>query len=841
MKPKYGRKQKRLRAIDENTDDSNPLIPESSAFPPRKLILRNILWVLPLLISINLFIYAQVRNHEFTQWDDPSYVSKNYEVSRGLTWEGICWAFTTGHEANWHPVTWISHMVDVQLFGMAPGPHHLVSLFFHIANTLLLFWVLFRMTAAIGSSAFVAGLFAAHPLHVESVAWVAERKDVLSAFFFLLAIWAYITYVRRPDLRRYLLVAALFVLALMSKPMAVTLPAILFLLDIWPLGRLHPGSGQLPTSLRLIREKIPLVILAIVSSAITIGVQLHGGSVVKIDSIPLSGRVGNALASYGTYLGNMLWPADLSAFYPYRSPSLLWIAACFLALGSVSVLVVRSAARHPHLLVGWMWYLVMLAPVIGLIQVGAQAKADRYTYLPLIGIFIIVAWAIPEVLPWLRNSGVLLAIASGIVICLMTIAAHKQASYWGNGLALWTHALKLYPDSHLIHLNAGFELNHRGENGKAMHHFAEALRLNPNCAEAHNAIGVALSKEGRVDEALEHFRLAVRMKPDYADAHCNLGARLTDLGKLGEAILHLTTALKIDPGNPEIHYDMGLVLMKQGKIDEAIVHFSKALQLKPGFAEAFNWCGNALSSQGKLEEAIARYNEALRIKPDFADAHNNLGIALANQGKLEEAIIQYNEALRINPGLVEAHNGLGNAFSYQNKLDDAMAQFKEALRLAPDFAGAHRNLGVVLVRKGKLDDARAQFMEELRLQPDMAEARSCLGDSYLFQRRYSEAVAQYKEALRIRPDFVDVHYNLGLALMNQGLLDEAIVHFTEVLRMAPGNVGAHGNLGIALLNKGRVEESITHLNEVLRVRPDDKLADQSMKTALAMLKKKVKQ
>ncbi len=841
MKPKHGKKGKQLRASDENTDVSARLAPGPKVLPPQSFISRSVLWILPALIAINLFIYAQVRTHEFTQWDDPYYVSKNYEVLRGLTWQGICWAFTTWHEANWHPVTWISHMIDVQLFGMAPGPHHLMSLLFHIANTLLLFWVLFRMTAAAGSSAFVAGLFAAHPLHVESVAWVAERKDVLCAFFFLLAIWAYIAYVRRADFRRYLIIAALFILALMSKPMAVTLPIILLLLDVWPLGRLRLESGQIPIFLRLIREKIPLIVLAIASSTVTIGVQLHGGSVVKMDSIPLSGRIANALTSYVAYLGNMLWPANLSAFYPYWSPSIVWVAVCILALVGVSVLAVRSAPRHPHILVGWIWYLVMMVPVIGLIQVGTQAKADRYTYLPLIGIFIIIAWSAPEIVSRIRRNSLPLAIAGGVAICLLATAAKIQASYWANGLALWDHALKSYPDSQLIHLNAAYELNYRGEAAKALQHFSEALRLNPNSAEAHNAIGVALSKEGNLDEALKHFTLALRIKPDYADAHCNLGARLTDLGKFVEAMLHLSAALEIDPNNPEIHYDMGLVLMKQGKSDEAIAHLSEALRIKPDFAEAYNWRGNALSSKGDLDEAIAQYNEALRVKPDFADAHNNLGIALANQGKLEEAITQYNEALRINPDLAEAHNGLGNAFSYQNKLDEAVAQFNEALRVAPNFAGARRNLGVVLTRQGKLDDARAQFMEALHIQPDFAEARSSLGDSYLFQRRYSEAVTQYKEALRIRHDFVDAHYNFGVAMMNEGLFDEAIVHFTEVLRIAPGNIGAHGNLGIALLNKGRAEESITHLNEVLRVRPDDKLANQNLKTALSLMKKKTRQ
>jgi protein O-mannosyl-transferase len=832
MKSKHGDKRKKLQKLEPG------VIPESSAISPGRSGYRNLFWIVPALIAINLLIYAQVRNHEFTQWDDPDYVSKNYEVSRGLTRQGICWAFTTGHEANWHPATWISHMADVQFWGMSPGRHHLMSLLLHIANTLLVFWILFRTTAAAGSSAFVAGLFAAHPLHVESVAWVAERKDVLCAFFFLIAILAYTAYVRKPDFKRYLMVAALFVLALMSKPMAVTLPFVLLLIDIWPLGRLRLGPGQRPTCFRLVREKIPLVFLSAASSVVTIVVQLHGGSVVKVDSIPLSTRMANALTSYVAYLGNTFWPADLSAYYPYGGLSAIRIGCCLVVLVGVSALIVRSGARHPHILVGWIWYLVMLLPVIGLIQVGAQAKADRYTYLPLIGIFIMIAWGVPEIMNRLPNSKMLLTVAGAIVVCVLAATAHGQTSYWANGLSLWDHALKLYPNSHLIHLNAAYELNRRGESFEAGRHFSEALRLNPNSAEAHNAIGVALSKEGRADEAVEHFLAALRLKPDYADAHANLGARLAELGRTAEAISNLAEALRSDPGNPEIQVDMGLVLMKQGITDEAIAHFSEALRLKPDFAEAYNWRGNALSSRGKLDEAIVQYNQALRIKPDFADAYNNKGIALASQGKLEEAIAHYKEALRINPHLVEAHNGLGNAFFSQNKFDDAEAQFNELLRSAPNVAEARRNLGIVLARQGKQDAAIAQFKEALRIDPNLAEAHSSLGDVYLFQRKFHEALDEYREAIRVRPNYLEAHYNLGLALINLALYDEAIEQFAEVLRIDPGNVGAHGNLGIALLNRGRAEESISHFKEVLRARPDDKLAGQNLKTALSILKGK---
>jgi protein O-mannosyl-transferase len=831
MKQKRRKKQKQSPAINTPNDSSPQLSQTLKPIPPGSFKSRSLFWILPSLIAINLFIYMQVRRHEFTHWDDPYYVSQNFEVSHGLTWEGVRWAFTTGHNANWHPLTWLSYMLDVQLFGITSGAHHLINVLFHSANTLLLFWILFRMTAAIGQSSFVAGLFAAHPLHVESVAWISERKDVLCMFFLLLAIWAYIAYVRKATAYRYFWVAALFTLALMAKPMAITLPLILLLLDIWPFGRFHPGPGQWPACFRLIREKALFIMLAIASSIATILAQSHGGSVVKMDVIPLSSRAANALASYVAYLGNMLWPAGLSAFYPYSSLPVLWIVGCFLALAGVSAMAVRLAGRHPFFLVGWMWYLATLVPVIGLIQVGSQAKADRYTYLPLIGIFIVIAWGVPEMLGRLPDFKIPLAIAGSVIICALAVAARSQAGYWVNGVALWDHAVKVYPGSYLAHLNLGNEFYNRGEDAKAMQHLSEALRLSPNSPEAHYSIGVELAKQGHAAEASEHFDLALRMKPNYADARRNLGARLADLGKTDEAMSHLTTDLSMNANDPMAHYEMGIALFKQGNNDEAIAHFSEALRLKPNFADAYYWCGNALSNKGKQDEAIVQYKDAIRIKPDFADAHNNWGTALAIQGKLDEAINQYKEALRIKPDKAEAHNGLANALLRQGKLDEAAGHYKEAFRIAPNYAEAHQDFGVSLASQGKMDEATAQYKEALRIKPDLAEAYRSLGDVYLFRKQIDEAIAQYKEAVRVKPRYVEARYNMGIALVIKGRYDEAIVHLTEVLRMSPENIGAHANLGIALMKKGKEAEAIPHLKEVLRVKPGDKNMNALLKKA----------
>jgi protein O-mannosyl-transferase len=577
-------------------------------------------WVCLALIAVNLIVYASVRHHDFVNFDDDDYVTANPVVLRGLTWHGVAWAFTTEHAVNWHPLTWLSHMLDVQLYGLDAGAHHLTNLLFHIGNTLLLFGLLHRMTGALGRSAFVAGLFAVHPLHVESVAWVAERKDVLSTLFWMLTLWAYIEYVKRPDLRqssrrRYAAVLLFFALGLMAKQMLVTLPLVLLLLDFWPLGRVgigpNPAGGWAPardgwaTAGRLVWEKLPLLALAAASSIATFVIHQRGGAVIILSAIPLQLRIENALVSYVVYIGKMLWPAGLAVLYPYPQSLSAWsVAVAFVTLTGISVAVIWAAPRRPYLPVGWFWYLGTLVPVIGLIQVGDQAIADRYTYIPLIGLFIIVAWGAPDLLVrWPLRRVVLPKIALPAAACLVILAcaitARGQLEYWEDSTTLWTHTLAVTTRNNI----------------------------------AHNNLGATLADQGKTDEAIAHYSEALRIKSDYADAHNNLGVALADQGKLDEAIAHYSEALRIKPGYSDAHSNLGIALADQGNLDEAIAQFTEALRINPDSAKAHNNLGVALASQGKLDEAIAQFTEALQVKPDYADARNNLELALARRGK----------------------------------------------------------------------------------------------------------------------------------------------------------------------------------------------------------------
>ena len=582
-------------------------------------------WLLSLaLLAVTAAAFWRVRQNDFVQYDDKIYVTDNKQVQQGLTLQGLRWAFTTTEGANWHPLTWISHMMDCQLFALNPEGHHLTSLLFHLANTLLLFWVLARMTFDPWRSAFVAALFGIHPLHVESVAWVAERKDVLSTFFWLLTFYAYFRYVQRPGVGRYLWIILLFALGLMAKPMLVTLPLTLLLLDYWPLGRFDqkrpdrqegrarskPGGQGMQIAKKLTLEKAPLLALALLSSVVTFFAQRSRGAVASMQLISLPTRVANALVSYIEYLQKMIWPAHLAVFYPHPGNSIqAWqVAGSFLLLAGATVVVMRADRRRPYLPVGWLWYLVTLLPVIGLVQVGEQAMADRYSYMPLVGIFIIIAWGGGELLEkWsVPKAGAGLA-AAGIIAVLAVITS-IQVAYWRTNLTLFEHALQVVPRNYQAHNDVGAELAEKGRTDEAVYHLTEALRLNPRHAKAHFNLGLILAGEGKSDEAIAQYHEALRLDPNYAEAHMNLGVALAQQGKISEGLDHYSRALQISPDYAEAHINMGIELATEGKINEAVEHFSKAVEIKPNSAEAHYNLGKAYLFLKNRSAALEQYN-----------------------------------------------------------------------------------------------------------------------------------------------------------------------------------------------------------------------------------------
>jgi tetratricopeptide (TPR) repeat protein len=559
------------------------------------------LWFCVFLVATTLAVYGQVRNYDFVNYDDAVYVTANPHVQAGLTPAGLAWAFTSGAGANWLPLTWISHMLDCQLFGLRAGMHHLVNVLFHALSVLLLFLLLRQTTAARWRSAFVAFLFALHPLHVESVAWIAERKDVLSGFFWFLALWLYAIYVKRPRAGAYLPVLLAFCLGLLAKPMIVTLPFALLLFDVWPLRRLPVAGFSARRLAFLLWEKAPFFALSIGASVATFVVQQRGGAVSPIDLVPLSVRFGNALVAYVTYAAQMFWPARLAVFYPLAEVPAWRAAAAGLALLVVSVLTLRSIRTRPYLAAGWFWYLGTLVPVIGLVQVGFQAHADRYTYIPLLGIFIILAWGLADLAErWPRAKGALAGLsAAGCAACL--VLTWFQVQYWRDSIPLFQHAVDVTANNYW----------------------------------AYNSLGSVLTTEGRAGESVPLLTRAVEIKPDFADAHYNLGRALTDVDRVEEGAAQFAEAVRLQPDDAEAHYNLGTALAAMGRFAEAVDALGAAARLKPGNPMAHLNLGSALAESGRLDEAIAQFSEALRIQPDLEEARANLDFARALQRESE--------------------------------------------------------------------------------------------------------------------------------------------------------------------------------------------------------------
>jgi len=638
----------------------------------REVKIRNKLLICFVLITAILISFWQAKDFDFINLDDLQYVTENPHVQSGLSLKGIAWAFTTTHASNWHPLTWLSHMLDVQLFGLKPGWHHLVNVFFHIVNTVLLFLVFNRMTRALWPSAFVAALFALHPLHVESVAWVSERKDVLSTFFWMLTMGAYAFYVEKPDTKKYLLTLGVFALGLMAKPMLVTLPFVLLLLDYWPLNRFqtpipaggnssrlpdanNPGakkkkpkksadrnnaeikkalkpSGQWPALLALIKEKIPFFALSAASCIITFYAQEKGGAVGSLDILPFNARMANAIVSYVDYIEKMIWPRNLAVFYPHPGIRPVWLfLGSALTLLIITIIVLRSAKRFSYLATGWLWYLGTLVPVIGLVQVGLQALADRYTYVPLIGLFVIIAWGVPDLTRKWHNRKTLMALSSSLILAILMFSTWSQAKYWQNSITLFEHAIKATTDNYVAHNNLGVALTKIGEKEKAAFHYSEAIRIKPNFENAHYNLGNYLASRGMTAEAIVQYSEAIRIKPTYSKAHNNLGAMLASQGKFQEAIVQYEKALRTEPANASFHYNLGMTLASMNRHDEAIHYFREALRIQPNYAEVHNDLGRVLAIQGKTGEAITYFQEAVRLKPGYEAARANLKVALAHK------------------------------------------------------------------------------------------------------------------------------------------------------------------------------------------------------------------
>ena len=729
--------------------DTDPIVRDSDA-AGRGGGLRNV-WksagICFLLALAVWVVFGQTVRYDFINYDDDTIVYENPAVTRGLDLDEIGRVFTqeSGRD-SWFPITDVSHMIDWQLYGPNAGGHHLTNVLLHAATAILLFLVLQTLTGAAWRSAFVAAVFAVHPLRVESVAWVAERKDVLSGFFFMLALVAWGRYAQqrreslvpgagrevsdgplshgmpiwKPALRAmdprhwkasYCWALVFFVAGLLSKSMIVTLPVVFLVLDFWPLRRFRTSSFA-----ELLLEKWPFFLISAAGCAVTVLTQRH--VVLAVHQFTLPWRLGNALMAYVDYLGHMIYPAGLGLLYPHPPSQLPLVRVCLsvVVLLAVSAGAVIGRRKYPYLMAGWFWYLIMFLPVIDIMQTGDQARADRYTYLPQIGLYIAVAWGMAELLRRVPYRQALLGCAAAVVLAALLAGAYIQTTYWKSSISIWTRTLSRWPQSYIAHCNLGIALADQGDVTGAVYHFNQALQINPEDAKSINNLGKVLTSQGKPDAAIQDFHHALQLEPDDVKILNNLSVALAD----------------------------------EGKVNDAVQDLERALQLKPEYAEAFYNLGNIYASRADYDDAAQNYQEALDINPDFAEARCNLGLTLAKHGKLDDAIEEYEQAIRLKPNYLDALNDLGGAYAARGDTNEAVECYRQAVQLKPDDPNTLNNLGVALARLGKLADAIRYFNRAVQLNPNDASSQN----------------------------------NLGITLANQGKMDEAIQHLQEALYLA---------------------------------------------------------
>jgi tetratricopeptide (TPR) repeat protein len=678
--------------------------------------------IILILAIVTLVVYWPVRNFPFINYDDDEYVYENPHVQSGLTIKNILWAFQTSSAANWHPVTWLSLMLDTELFGHDPGGYHLSNLYFHIFNTLLLFLVLLKMTNAPWRSAFVSCLFALHPLHVESVAWVSERKDLLSTFFMLLSLWTYNHYVttRRP--LAYFRTLVYFALGLMAKPMIVTFPLVLLLLDYWPINRLAPrGTNETLRSLmrRLVVEKIPFAILSAAVCVVTLFVQKAAGSMT---AYPLGLRLSNAILSYIRYMVYAVWPVHLAFFYPLTSTvDLTMVAISGLALAGLSYAAIRTVRTAPWFFVGWSLYIVTLLPVIGIVRVGSHSMADRYTYVPLVGLFVIAAWGVSQFVKSNVVHRVFTGVGAAALLAVVSLLARQQVGYWQDSSALFRHALAVTKGNFVAHNNLSKMFYEQNMPDSSLFHLDEALKIFPGYPKALYNTGFILKQQGKPSEALPYLQKAVLSDSSYARALECLGETYEILGLDSPAVSCYRKAISCQAGFFAPWYRLAIALCSRGTLDSAIFCLDSALLRQPSSWETHYYLGVTYLRKHNADSSFFHMAQATRLNPVSWELSVCIGEELFRSGRVSSAIRLYSRAIRLAPDSIQPRLDRAIAFTIENKLDSAVIDYQKALRLKPDCANAHFYLGQVFNRMGSRDSATIHLREADRINPQNSE------------------------------------------------------------------------------------------------------------------------
>jgi protein O-mannosyl-transferase len=799
-----------------------------------------------LLSLTTLWLYWPVRDYGFV-FDDSIFVTDNRMVQSGLNSESVRWIFSSTF-TTLGSVVWLSHMLDCHLFGMNAGAHHMTGITIHIANSILLFLLLRSLTTTLWRPAFVAMLFAIHPMRIESVAWIAERRDVLSMFFFLLTLMAYTLYAKRRSYLAYAAALLLFAVGLVCKQIVVTLPCVLLLLDFWPLKRLSlpewnrggkaTKSVTRPVNLMgIVLEKLPfLAMTAAVSLATLVNPEVRS-EISAMEGIPMALRIQNAFISYIRYLAKLFWPVDLAVLYPYPdSWPLAYVAGSVLCLSAITALVLCKIRRHPYLSIGWFWYLGTSVPIIGLLQLGRQSIADRYTYLPFIGLFIMVAWGVGHYVST-QNQRRAATLGAMAVFAACLIGTRAELPYWKNNETLFARALAVTTDNEVAYTNLGKELFLLGKRAEGRQHCIEALRINPKSVNARNNLGVDYYESGEYEKAIEHFQVAIDVAPNGAIALNSMGNALNKLGRFQEAIKYFRKSIEAKPDYPEAHLSLGVALDRTDQLDEAIREYFIAIQLRPDYAKAYNNLGNTLSKQNRLDEAVVNYNRALKLNPKDASIYNNLAVVLERLDRLVEATPLFREALRLDPAYDTAQSNLANNLYKLGQTSEALDLYARSLEKDPGNVNTRYNLALLLQQKGRAAEALEHLELLLKSNPNHLGARLNAGNLCYAAEKLEAARTHFSEAIRLAPDNLVAHNNLGNVFDKLGDSESAKTHYREVLRIDPRQPDGYNNLGFVLAKEGQLAEAVAIFDQALALKPDFATASSNRAAALALLKK----
>jgi len=721
-----------------------------------KLLKRQNFWACMILVLAVIGVYGQAGTFNFISYDDDVYVFDNPEVNSGINAHSFVWSFSFEAKENtyWHPLSWLSHMLDVELYGLNPAGHHLTNVFFHLVNTLLLFFAFRWMTGAFWPSFFLAALFAVHPINVESVAWVSERKNVLSTFFWMLTMLGYIYYTKRPHVLRYLMVVLAMAAGLLAKPVLVTLPFVFLLMDFWPLERIRISPRKDDRRdhrhlWNLIMEKVPLLVLSGMSVYLSSQSVQGMGNVVSFELAPLKLRIANALTAYVGYLAKLAWPQDMTIFYPYPKVIPLWqVAGALFILSAITFLVVAAMKKKPYLAVGWFWYLGTLMPMSGLMQAGLwPALADRWAYVPFVGLYMTIAWGVYDHLDRWRIKKIWSLVGVAATIIVFMVVARGQVRYWRNSVTLFEHALEVVGNHWLFHSSLGNEF----------------------------------SSQGKIDKAIHHYRLALRAPPHNPEGgYYNLASALAARGQLDEAIYYYSVALRVNPHITATRINLGDVLTKKGRTDDAIGHYLEALRIDAKSYQAYYSLGNALLAQGKTDEGIKHFLSALRVNPGFALTHNSLGLAMLRKGELGDAVRQLKLAVKLNPQNAQTQRNLNLAISLKNTIKTAIAKMLAAIQFDSEDPDLDRRLEELLVRKTNLETGLSRYKKSLSHLPgfngiDFDNIESV----YELKQEYKKKLPVFKKIAVKLPDNANACYHVACIYARQEQIPEAI-HWLKI-------------------------------------------------------------